>query len=520
MALAGISTNVNTELLQIADAVAREKGVNKELVIDSMEQAIEVAGRRKYGTEHNIEAEIDRKTGAIRLYRVYDVVEAIDTEEDEHAMYRQLTLEDARERDAEAEIGGRIREALPPIDLGRVAAQTAKQVITQKVREAEREKQYEEFKDRADTLLNGVVKRVEYGNVWVDVGVGEALLPKNHLIARETFRIGDRVRAYIQEVRQERTAPQIILSRTHPEFLIKLFAQEVPEVYEGIIEIRKAVRDPGSRAKMTVYSHDPSIDPVGSCVGVRGSRVQAVVQELQGEKVDIIPWAPETATLVVNALAPAEVSKVVLDEDNHRIEVVVPEDQQSLAIGRRGQNVRLASELTNMRIDVMTEDEEAERRSEEFNNLSVMFVDALNIDDVMAHLLVAEGFHSIDQIAYVPVEDLATIDGFDEDIAEELRNRARDYVDENGTEIERKLRENEIEPELMALPIPGEILLELSEKGIKTRDDLGDLSSDELADMLPYVRLSEEEANRIIMEARAHWFAEEEGDAKTAESAQ
>jgi N utilization substance protein A len=418
---------------------------------------------------------------------------------------------------------------LPPIDFGRVAAQTAKQVIVQKVREAERQRQYREYKDRVSEIVNGIVKRVEFGNVVVDLGRAEAVIRRDELLARETFHRGDRVRAYIYDVREEPRGPQIFLSRAHPRFMAKLFAQEVPEVYDGIIEIKAVARDPGSRAKIGVFSNDSSIDPVGACVGMRGSRVQAVVSELQGEKIDIIPWSPDIATFVVNALAPAEVTKVVLDEDTHRIEVIVPDDQLSLAIGRRGQNVRLASQLTGWDIDILTEAEASERRSEEFRARSQMFIDALDVDEMIAHLLVAEGFSSIEEVGFVPLEDLAEIEGFDQEIAEELRARARAVIEEQQEELTRRWRELGVAEDMAALEgLTPAMLVNLGEAGIKTLDDLADLASDELQEMLGEIRLISEEADKIIMAARAHWFegeetaaaqAEEAGEEETAEGA-
>ncbi|MDP6173838.1 MAG: transcription termination factor NusA, partial [Rhodospirillales bacterium] len=384
------------ELLLVADTVAREKGIDREEVIDAMEQAIQKAGRSKYGHEHDIRAEIDRKTGEITLARYLEVAGEIENET------MQVTLDVARQRKADAELGEFLIDSLPPIDFGRIAAQTAKQVIVQKVREAERKRQYAEFKDRVGEVVNGMVKRVEFGNILVDLGGrAEGMLRRDESIPREHFSNGDRVRAYIHDVREELRGPQIFLSRSHPQFMAKLFSQEVPEIYDGIIEIKSVARDPGSRAKIAVLSNDSSIDPVGACVGMRGSRVQAVVSELQGEKIDIIQWSPDPATFIVNALAPAEVSKVVLDEEANRIEVVVPDDQLSLAIGRRGQNVRLASQLTGWDIDILTEAEESERRTEEFQTLSQLFLDALDVDEVIAQLLVTEGFSSIEEVGFV-----------------------------------------------------------------------------------------------------------------------
>jgi N utilization substance protein A len=500
-----------TELLQVADAVAREKGIDADEVIEAMEQAIQKAGRAKYGQEHDIRAEVDRRTGEIRLRRCLTVADPIENE------FTEINLADAKVRDAEAKIGDVFSDDLPPIDLGRIAAQTAKQVIVQKVREAERSRQFDEYKDRIGEIVHGVVKRNEFGNVTVDLGRAEALLRRDECLPRESLRNGDRARAYIYDVRQEQRGPQIFLSRSHPQFMAMLFAQEVPEIYDQIIEIKSVARDPGSRAKIAVLSHDASIDPVGACVGMRGSRVQAVVSELQGEKIDIIPWSADPATFVVNALAPAEVTKVVLDEEQGRIEVVVPDDQLSLAIGRRGQNVRLASQLTGWDIDIMTEEEESQRRQEEFRSRSQNFIDALDVDDVIAHLLVAEGFVSIDQVAYVPIEDLTDIEGFDEEVADELRQRARNFLAEQDRQFDEQRRASGVDDEVAAIEgLTPAILARLGEQGIKTLDDLGDLASDELIEILGELAPGEEEANAIIMAARAHWFEGEDlADAAT-----
>ncbi len=494
----------SSELLQIADAVAREKGLPKEAVIDAMEQAVQVAGRRKYGHEHNIRAEIDKKTGEIKLYRVRTVVETVENETTE------LTLAQAKKINKEVEIGDEIKDILPPIDFGRVAAQTAKQVVLQKVRDAERDKQFSEFKDKIGEIISGVVKRVEYGNVVVDFGRTEAIIRRDDLIPRELFRTGDRIRAYIADVRREKTGPQIFLSRTHPDFLSSLFAQEVPEIYDGIIVIKAVARDPGSRAKIAVISKDSSINPVLSCVGVRGARVQSVVGELQGEKIDIIEWSPDPATFVVNALSSAEVSKVVIDENKGRIEVVVPDDQLSLAIGRRGQNVRLASQLVGWSIDILTEAVESERRAEEFNSLSQLFVEALDVEEVIAHLLVTEGFTSLEEVAFVPVGDLANIEGFDENVAEELHNRAQSYLQAQQQQREAKLKELGIEDSLLEFVNNNDLfkpewLEKLGSNKILTLDDLADLSTAELQDILPSGALNAEDAGSLIMAARASW---------------
>ena len=503
------------DLIQVADAVAREKGIEREEVLEAMEMAIQKAGRSKYGHEFDIRAEVDRDTGEIQLARYIEVVDEVENEA------TQLTLEEAKKTKSDAQVGEFLVDPLPPMDFGRIAAQTAKQVIVQRVREAERARQYKEYKDRVGEIVNGVVKRVEFGNVIVDLGRGESIIRREELLGRETFRRTDRVRAYIYDVREETRGPQIFLSRAHPQFMAKLFAQEVPEIYDGIIEIKSVARDPGSRAKIAVHSNDSSIDPVGACVGMRGSRVQAVVSELQGEKIDIIPWSPDTATFVVNAMAPAEVIKVVIDEDAHRIEMVVPDDQLSLAIGRRGQNVRLASILTGWDIDILTEAEESERRQEEFHALSQIFMDALDVDDVIAHLLVTEGFSTVEEVAFVPEENLVEIEGFDESIIEELRERARNYLKERDEKLNQKRNELGISDELLKMPhITLESLVTLGETGVKSLDDLADLASDELREILGVTKLNEEQANETIMAARAHWFDDdltEEADQEEAE---
>ena len=496
------------ELLQMADAVAREKLIDPEEVIDAMEQAIQKAARSKYGLEHDVRAHVDRKSGDIRLARYLEVVEDVENE------VTQLTLDQARRRKPDAEIGEFLVDPLPPMDFGRIAAQTAKQVIVQRVRDAERAQQFEEYKDRAGEVVNGIIKRVEFGNATVDLGRAEAVLRRDEMIPRESFRAGDRVRAYIYDVRQEPRGPQIFLTRTRPEFMSKLFAQEVPEIYDSIIEIKAVARDPGSRAKIAVLSNDSSIDPVGACVGMRGSRVQAVVGELLGEKIDIIQWNGDPATFIVNALAPAEVAKVVLDEDQSRIEVVVPDDQLSWAIGRRGQNVRLASQLTQWEINILTEDQESQRRQEEFRARSQMFIDALDVDDVLAHLLVAEGFSSVEEVAFVPMDDLTSIEGFDQELVDELRDRARQYLVEQERIHTARRRELGVTDELAEVEgLTAAMLVALGEAGLKTRDDFADLSIDEVVDpdagALRAFDLEEAEASALIMAARAHWFDDE-----------
>jgi N utilization substance protein A len=496
------------ELLLVADSVAREKSIDREEVLEAMEQAIQKAGRAKYGHEKDIRATIDRKTGDVRLSRWTEVVEAVENEE------TQIPVAIARKFRPEINVGEYIVDPLPPIDFGRIPAQTAKQVIVQRVREYERKRQYEEFKDRVGEIINGVVKRTEYGNLVVEIGRTEALLRRDELIPRESFRNGDRVRAYIYDVREELRGPQVFLSRTHPGFLAKLFAQEVPEIYDGIIEIKAVARDPGSRAKMAVISRDNSIDPVGACVGMRGSRVQAVVQELQGEKIDIIPWSPQAATFVVNALAPAEVTKVVMDEEAGRVEVVVPDDQLSLAIGRRGQNVRLASQLTRWDIDILTEAEESERRQEEFRRRTGLFVEALDVDDVIAGLLVTEGFNSIEELAFTPRDELASIEGFDEHIADELLRRAEQFLIRRDSELNDRRVALGVSEEIAAIEtLTPAMLVALGEKGVKTLDDLADLASDELVEIVGEASMDEATANEVIMAARAHWFDEEVGEA-------
>jgi transcription termination/antitermination protein NusA len=511
-------TYARPELLQVADTVARDKGIDRDEVLDAMEQAIQKAGRSKYGQEYDIRAEIDRQSGEIRLLRFREVVETIENEA------TQIGVREAQHLNPEAEVGDFITDPLPPIDFGRIAAQTAKQVIVQKVRDAERQRHYREFKDRVGEIVNGLVKRVEFGNVVVDLGRAEAMLRRDELLPRESFRQGERVRAYIYDVRQEPRGPQIFLSRTHPQFMAKLFAQEVPEIYDGIIEIKAVARDPGSRAKIAVISRDSGIDPVGACVGMRGSRVQAVVGELQGEKIDIVPWSADPATFVVNALAPAEVAKVVMDEEQRRIEVVVPDDQLSLAIGRRGQNVRLASQLTGWDIDILTEAEESERRTEEMRSRSQMFIDALDVDDVIAHLLVTEGFTSLEEVAYVPLDDLAEIEGFDSDIATELQERARKALERRDREYEERRHELGVSDELAALEgvTPG-MLVALGENGVHTLDDFADLAGDELLELINASdktgKIGIEEANAMIMRARAHWFAGEDAAGEDAAGA-
>ncbi|MDH2383079.1 MULTISPECIES: transcription termination factor NusA [Bradyrhizobium] len=528
------------ELLQIADAVAREKSIDRSIVIAAMEDAIAKAARARYGSETDVHAEIDAKKGELRLTRHMLVVDVVENSSN------QISLFDAQRANPGAQVGDTIADTLPPLEYGRIAAQSAKQVIVQKVREAERDRQYQEFKDRIGDIVNGIVKRVEYGSVIVDLGRGEAIVRRDEMLPREVFRNGDRVRAYIFDVRRETRGPQIFLSRTHPQFMAKLFAQEVPEIYDGIVEIKAVARDPGSRAKIGVISRDSSVDPVGACVGMRGSRVQAVVNELQGEKIDIIPWSPDIATFVVNALAPAEVAKVVIDEDRERIEVVVPDtnNQLSLAIGRRGQNVRLASQLTGWDIDILTEQEESERRQADFENSTRVFMEALNVDEVVGQLLASEGFTSVEELALVDVKELAGIEGFDEETATELQTRAREYLEQLEAELEAKRKELGVEDAMKDVPgITGKMLVKLGENDVKTVEDLAGCATDDLvgwterkeggeptkhAGFLDGIEISRDEAEAMIMQARlkAGWITEadlakpaEEADAAEAETA-
>ncbi|AKM08868.1 transcription termination factor NusA [Croceicoccus naphthovorans] len=527
-----ISAN-RAELLAIANSVANEKMIDKSIVIEAMEEAIQKSARNRYGAENDIRAKLDPNTGDLRLWRVVEVVEEVED------YFKQVSVEQAQKLQAGAVVGDYIVDPLPPVDLGRIDAQSAKQVIFQKVRDAERERQFDEFKDRAGEVITGVIKSVEFGHVIVNLGRAEGIIRRDQQIPREMARVGERIRAWIMKVERSNRGPQIFLSRAHPEFMKKLFAQEVPEIYDGIIEIKAAARDPGSRAKIGVISHDSSIDPVGACVGMKGSRVQAVVQELQGEKIDIIPWSEDTATFIVNALQPATVSRVVLDEEEGRIEVVVPDDQLSLAIGRRGQNVRLASQLTDSQIDIMTEQESSEKRQKEFAERSKMFEEELDVDETLAQLLVAEGFTELEEVAYVERDELAGIEGFDEELAEELQSRAIEALERREATYREARRELGVEDALAEIPhLTEEMLVVLGKGGIKTLDDLADLATDELIakkreaprrrnkeDGPPLKRklreqdkggvlgefgLSEEQGNEIIMAARAHWFEDEE----------
>ena len=507
------------ELLQIADAVAREKSIDRGIVIAAMEDAIAKAARARYGSETDVHAEIDAKKGELRLSRHMLVVDQVENSSN------QISLADAQRANPGAQVGDTIADTLPPLEYGRIAAQSAKQVIVQKVREAERDRQYQEFKDRIGDIVNGVVKRVEYGSVIVDLGRGEAIIRRDELIPRELYRYGDRVRAYIYDVRREQRGPQIFLSRTHPQFMAALFRQEVPEIYDGIISIRSIARDPGSRAKIAVTSSDSSIDPVGACVGMRGSRVQAVVAELQGEKIDIIPWTEDVGGLVVSALQPADVAKVVLDEQAERIEVVVPDEQLSLAIGRRGQNVRLASQLLGWDIDILTEQEESERRQKEFAERSTLFMSALDVDEMVAQLLASEGFSSVEELAYIDAGEIASIQGFDEETAGEIQQRASDYLAaiEKANDDERIALG--VSDDLYEIPgLTAAMLVALGKDGIKTVDDFAGCAADDLVGWTERkdgetkrfdgtfkdFPVSREEAEEMILQARlkAGWITE------------
>ncbi len=531
-----ISAN-KAELLAIADSVAKEKLIDKAIVIEAMEDAIQRAAKNRYGVENDIRAKLDPNTGDLRLWRVVEVVELVDD------YFKQVDVNQAQKLQKGAAVGDYIVDPLPPIEFGRIQAQASKQIIFQKVRDAERERQFDEFKDRMGEIITGVVKRVEFGHVVVDLGRAEGVIRRDQQIPREVVRVGDRVRSIILNVRRENRGPQIFLSRAHPDFMKKLFAQEVPEIYDGIIEIKAAARDPGSRAKIGVISHDSSIDPVGACVGMKGSRVQAVVQEMQGEKIDIIPWSPDTATFVVNALQPANVSRVVIDEEEDRIEVVVPDDQLSLAIGRRGQNVRLASQLTAKAIDILTETDASEKRQQEFVANSEMFQNELDVDETLAQLLVAEGFSSLEEVAYVELDEIAGIEGFDEELGQELQSRAQEALERREEANRTARRELGVEDDLATMPYLTEaMLVTLGKAGIRTLDDLADLATDELVQkkraeprrrnddapkreadkggILAEYGLSDEQGNEIIMAARAHWFEDDAPVAETAEAAE
>ena len=530
--MATVATANRAELIAIANSVASEKMIDKSIVIEALEEAIQRAAKTRYGIENDIRAKLDPVSGDLRLWRVVEVVEAVDD------YFKQVDVTQAQKLQPGAVVGDYIVDPLPPIEFGRIQAQASKQIIFQKVRDAERERQYEEFKDRQGEIITGVVKRVEFGHVVVDLGRAEGVIRRDAQIPREVVRVNDRIRSLILNVRRENRGPQIFLSRAHPDFMKKLFAQEVPEIYDGIITIQAAARDPGSRAKIGVISRDSSIDPVGACVGMKGSRVQAVVQEMQGEKIDIIPWSPDIATFVVNALQPASVSRVVIDEEEERIEVVVPDDQLSLAIGRRGQNVRLASQLTGKAIDILTEQDASEKRQKEFTERTEMFQNELDVDETLAQLLVAEGFGALEEVAYVELDEIAGIEGFDEDLGQELQSRAQEALDRREAANREERIALGVEDALIDMPYLTEaMLVTLGKAGIKTLDDLADLATDELVEkkrveprrrnedapkrpepkggILAEYGLSDEQGNEIIMAARQHWFADDEAPAAT-----
>ncbi len=493
------------ELIQVAETVAREKLIDKEDVILAMEDAIQKAARSKYGLERDIRATINRNNGAISIEQYTCVVEEVEDEA------TQMSLNEALRRDQSLKIGDYYKKVLPPFDFGRIAAQSAKQVISQKVRDAERSRQFNQFKDRVGEIILGTVKRFDNFSVTLDIGKAEGVIRKDEMIPREQLKPGDRVRTYILNVSEEARGPQIFLSRSCNEFLSLLFTQEVPEIYDGIIEVKSVAREPGSRAKISVYSKDNTIDPVGACVGMRGSRVQAVVNELQGEKIEIIPWSEDPVTFVINSLAPAVPTKVIMDEEAGRMEVIVPDDQLSLAIGRRGQNVRLASDLSKWYIDVVSESEESEKRQEEINERTKIFIEALDVDDVIAHLIVAEGYSTIDDISNTSIEELNNIEGFEEELSIELKERAQNYVKLENENVEKKLKSSGVDNKLYEFGhLSKSDILTLVENNIKTLDDLADLDSEELYTLLgKKVFNNENEAGEVIMEARKHWFEED-----------
>lgn len=490
------------ELLQVAEVVAREKGIDCEEVIIAMEHAMQRSAKQKYGLEHDIRVTIDRSSGHVQTVRCMTVVETVENP------MMEVTLEIAKIDHPDVVVGDELEEELPPLEFGRIAAQSARQVIFQKVRDAERARQYDEFKNRLGDVINSMVKRVEFGNVIVDLGKTEGIIRKEELIPRETFRVGDRVRALIHDLKPESRGPLVVLSRTHPKFMAKLFEQEVPEIYDGVIEIKAIARDPGSRAKMAVYTSDPSLDPVGACVGMRGSRVQVIVNELQGEKVDIINWTNNQAAFVINALQPAEISKVVIDEEQRRVDVVVAEEQLSLAIGRRGQNVRLASQLTGWKLDIITENDDVSRRAAENSERMSLFTEALDIDEMFAQLLINEGFSSIDDVAFIEIDEFLRIEGIDEETATELQNRAKTYLANIEEKMAEKCKQLGIADDLYDLGLSFAWLVKVGEKNIKNREDLAELAGDELQEIIGAGLIDIDQANAIIMKAREHWFIE------------
>ena len=503
-----------SELLRIVDAVANEKSIDKELVISSMESAIQKAALTKFGNDNNIEVSIDRESGEITINKVLEIVEKVEDPG------KEISLDDAKNNKKKGDvfkIGDKIFEELPQVDFGRIAAQSAKQVISFKVKEAEKNRQFEEFKDKQSQILSGIIKRMEYGNVIVDLGRAEGVIKKDELIPREILKTGDRVKAYCYEVKQELKGHQIFLSRAHPQFLARLFFQEVPEIYEGIIEIKSVARDPGSRAKICVNSKDNSIDPVGACVGMRGSRVQTIVNELQGEKIDIIKWTEDLPTLISESLSPAEIQKVLIDQENKRIDVILSEENLSKAIGRRGQNVRLASKLTDFEIDILTDKEDSERRQAEFKERTENLVKNLEVDETLGQLLVSEGFQGIEEISNAKPEDIAKIEAIDEETAKELISRSKENLIREKEEVGRKLKELGVDDELINLKgMTQGMLVILGQKNIKKLSDFAELSSDELIGGFDEIKgkkiriqgyleefsLSRQEADQLIMAAR------------------
>ena len=493
----------NIELIQVAENIAEEKGIEKELVFNAIEDAISKASQTKYGHNYDIRAKIDKSTGKI------DVARYLEVKKDVEDNFIEISLKDAKAKKKNIKIGEFLIEKLPNFDFGRIAAQTAKQVVVQQIKEAERKKNYELYKDKQGTTINGIVKRMEFGNIVVDLGNAEAVIKREEMIPKENLRRGDRVKTYLYNVSQELKGPQILLSRSHPQFLALLFKQEVPEINDGIIEIKAVARDPGSRAKIAVYSSDTSIDPVGACVGMRGSRVQAVVTELQGEKIDIIPWSEDQAAYIVNSLAPAQITKVIFEEGSNRIQVIIPEDQLSLAIGRKGQNVRLASNLTNFEIDIIDEKDEKDKRNEEMKRISEIFMKYLDVDEVIAHLLATEGFSSIEDVANADSKAFKVIEGFDEKLITELKDRAIKTADKKNKELEKRKKELGLDVKIEKIKkFSLQNLVSLGEKNIKTLDNLADLSSDELVEIVGG-NLKRSDADKIIMDARKHWFKDE-----------
>jgi N utilization substance protein A len=502
---------IREEMLQVANNVAQEKNIEKEEVFGAMELALQKAARIKYGLERDIRVKINRETGDISLNSYLKVVDVLELEDQKN----QILYDDAKKIRSDIQNGEFIIKKLPPLDFDRVAAQNAKGVIIQKVREADKSRQYHEDKDKTGEVVVGVVKRIEFGNLIVDLGKSEAIIKREELIPRETFKNGDRVRAYIYDVKEDAKGYQVFLSRTHPQFLAKLFHQEVPEIFEGVIEVKSVARDPGSRAKISVFTEDSTIDPVGACVGMRGSRVQAVVNELQGEKIDIVTWSTNQATYLANALAPAEVSKIFLYEEKNKVEVVIPDEQLSLAIGRKGQNVKLASTLTNLEIDILTEKEEAERRQLEFKNRTDLLINVLDVEDVIAQLLVTEGYISVDSIANENIENLKKIEGFDADLSKEIITRSVNYVKEKDDEDKKIIDEKILDQELINLNgINNKMLALLAKNGISTLDDFANLATYDLIDknegIFKKLDIEEKTVNSMIMKAREKWFKDEQ----------